>query len=487
MKLVKLSILLLVSACAFFFYAYFIERFHLQVEYVTLPSEKFPADFPGLRLVHISDLHLKTLTDYERKIAEQVNALHPDVILVTGDFFKHRDDFEGENARTRLPERIDEIRTFLSLLQAPYGVYLSRGNNDFSNDKEVSDIFLDAMHNDNVTVLVNSASTIERYGRRIHLLGVDYPGFSRWEANEFAVRGDSTNFYLSSWFSFKNSYSHVLVGENRDQWSNYTFTGRFCQANPDESGIGLTFYSQFDKGYDRYYRVRRLSGWQKFVLSPHGVKQLDGLTTFDFTVQKNTWYNFKVSCGAVETGNRMQVKMWRQGDTEPQEWQADAVDTTARCAGGTIGLWSHGKNRNFFDDLCVQTANGDTLFFDNFQDGDAFGWVDFNFEGKAVPWLKKSIPDSDFTILLAHAPDIVPWAASAGIDLQLCGHTHGGQIKIPVIGPVVVGTKMGRKYHEGIFQFDKTTLYINRGLGTVMLPLRFLSRPEITVIDLRGR
>jgi predicted MPP superfamily phosphohydrolase len=486
MKFIQAVIILVLCAVSCLLYAFFIERHNVKVENLSITSKKLPADFAGLRLVHISDLHLNRLTDYERTVAQKVNSLNPDVIVITGDFFKQRDDFEGDNARTVLPQTIQQIQEFLRLLQAKHGIYITRGNNDFSNDKEVSDIFLDAMHEDETTILVNSTKTLNIDGQRIHLMGVDYPGFSRWEANEFEVRGDSSNFYLSSWFSFKNSYSHVLVNDERERWQDYTYSGRFRQVNPDESGVGITFYSQFDRGYDQYYRLRRLAGWTRFVLSPHGVKQLEGETSFEFKVKTHQWYQFKVECTQNARGNRMRVKLWTEGTAEPDEWLADAVDTTARFDNGTIGLWSHGKDRNHFDDVCVLNAAGDTLFFDDFEDGDSFGWIDFNFEGKAVPVLKKSLPDSEFTILLAHAPDIVPWAASARIDLQLSGHTHGGQVKIPLIGPIAVGTKMGRKYHEGLFQFDQTTLYINRGLGTVLLPIRFLSRPEIAVIDVRG-
>ncbi len=486
MKFLKYVLALFFVFILFLLYAHFIGRTRFKVETLTIQSEKLPVNFAGLRIVQLSDLHIKTLTNYERKIAQKVNSLKPDVIVITGDFLKHRDDFEGENARTILPTTIREIRSFLDMLHAPNGILLCRGNNDFSNDKEISDIFLKSMQESNATILVNKTSTIEIDSQRIHIMGVDYPGFSLWEANEFTVFKNDSNYCLASGFSFENSYSHVLLKDERERWNNYTLAGRFLQAEPDKGGIGITFYSQFDRGYDRFYRLRRLAGWSKFVLSPHGVKQLDGVTAFDFDMPPHQWVRFKVSCAAEEGGNRIRVKLWPENQQEPLAWQADAVDTTAQLTGGTIGVWSHGRDAHHFDDFCVGNS-GDTLFFEDFQDGDSFGWVDFNFEGKAVPWLTKSIPDSEYKILLAHAPDLVPWADSAGVDLQLSGHTHGGQVKLPIIGPVFVGTKMGRYYVEGLFQYGNTTLYINRGLGTVMLPIRFLSRPEITVIDLIGR
>jgi predicted MPP superfamily phosphohydrolase len=75
-------------------------------------------------------------------------------------------------------------------------------------------------------------------------------------------------------------------------------------------------------------------------------------------------------------------------------------------------------------------------------------------------------------------------AEDLGIDLVLAGHTHGGQVRLPLVGALYSQTALGRKYAAGLFSFGKTTLYVNRGIGNALLPFRFLCRPEITVIHL---
>ncbi len=94
------------------------------------------------------------------------------------------------------------------------------------------------------------------------------------------------------------------------------------------------------------------------------------------------------------------------------------------------------------------------------------------------------LPANGTAILLAHEPDFADVAAASGrFSLQLSGHSHGGQIVVPLIGPPRL-PPMGRKYYAGLYNIKGMHLYTNRGLGVVGLPLRFLCRPEITVITL---
>ncbi|AGK52887.1 metallophosphoesterase [Bacillus sp. 1NLA3E] len=100
------------------------------------------------------------------------------------------------------------------------------------------------------------------------------------------------------------------------------------------------------------------------------------------------------------------------------------------------------------------------------------------------------IPDYSYKILLSHAPDLADQALSYGIELQLSGHSHGGQIKIPFFGALVT-PPFAEKYTEGFYeiknQSQKLTLYVNRGIGTTRLPFRFLSHPELTIFQLAAK
>ena len=109
--------------------------------------------------------------------------------------------------------------------------------------------------------------------------------------------------------------------------------------------------------------------------------------------------------------------------------------------------------------------------------------------GTSIPDLALTIParPDGPVILMAHEPDyadaVVQHPRFPLIDLMLSGHSHGGQIRLPFLGPIVL-PPMGRAYPEGLFRFGQMQLYVNRGIGTVGLPFRLNCPPEITVLTL---
>ena len=86
----------------------------------------------------------------------------------------------------------------------------------------------------------------------------------------------------------------------------------------------------------------------------------------------------------------------------------------------------------------------------------------------------------EFRIALVHSAEMADHAAAAGYALYLCGHTHGGQVSLPFIGPPIVPSR----YAAGLFHLGKTRLYVNRGVGVIPPPVRFRVRPEISVFTL---
>ena len=88
------------------------------------------------------------------------------------------------------------------------------------------------------------------------------------------------------------------------------------------------------------------------------------------------------------------------------------------------------------------------------------------------------------TVLLMHEPDLAPrYAPDKRIHLQLSGHSHGGQVRLPLYGPLVL-PYLSWKYPMGLYNVDGMWLYTNRGLGTTNIPLRVNCAPEITELTL---
>ena len=88
------------------------------------------------------------------------------------------------------------------------------------------------------------------------------------------------------------------------------------------------------------------------------------------------------------------------------------------------------------------------------------------------------------TLVLAHEPDTIDYYSErAPIDLQLSGHSHGGQIRLPGLGPVILPL-WGRRYPRGLYQVNNSQLFTSQGIGTVDLPVRINCPPEIAEITL---
>ena len=93
-------------------------------------------------------------------------------------------------------------------------------------------------------------------------------------------------------------------------------------------------------------------------------------------------------------------------------------------------------------------------------------------------------PSEMFTLLLYHSPDLMPEAVDLGVDLYLCGHTHGGQIRLPLFGAIFTSSEFWKRYEMGRYEQGNTTMYVSRGVGMEGMGApraRFLSPPEITL------
>ena len=95
------------------------------------------------------------------------------------------------------------------------------------------------------------------------------------------------------------------------------------------------------------------------------------------------------------------------------------------------------------------------------------------------------VPADTPVILLSHHPDILGEASRLGANLVLSGHTHGGQIGIPFL--IRMSNSANKSpYMSGLFSAGRTKMYVNRGIGTTHIPVRFFCRPEITVIKVKA-
>lgn len=111
-----------------------------------------------------------------------------------------------------------------------------------------------------------------------------------------------------------------------------------------------------------------------------------------------------------------------------------------------------------------------------------------NASGNIEQALKNKNSEEAYTIALVHEPDFADFVKKYPVDLQLSGHSHGGQIYVPVIG-APIKPALGKKYLKGLYKLKHKKhimhLHVSRGLGTTHLPIRFCSKPQITKINIK--
>lgn len=104
--------------------------------------------------------------------------------------------------------------------------------------------------------------------------------------------------------------------------------------------------------------------------------------------------------------------------------------------------------------------------------------------GADLPRALRGIPGGAPVILLSHNPGIVRKAARAGVGLILSGHTHGGQFKLPVLGSIYGRPIERTRFKAGLDFYGNTQIYVSRGIGTIVLPVRYRCPAEIPLLHL---
>lgn len=157
------------------------------------------------------------------------------------------------------------------------------------------------------------------------------------------------------------------------------------------------------------------------------------------------------------------------GNHDFPDWRADPPDPPR-------ALWEAAGITPLFDEAVPLFHGGATL------------WIAGLRSSLVRPtWpenILRRLPASDPCLLLWHEPDRAPESARAGATLQLSGHTHGGQIRLPGGGPLVLPPQ-GRRYPAGLFRVGAMALYVTRGVGMLPPLVRLNCPPEVTLLTLR--
>jgi len=150
---------------------------------------------------------------------------------------------------------------------------------------------------------------------------------------------------------------------------------------------------------------------------------------------------------------------------------------------------------SLFDDTNIRLLRDEVAVL-SFDDGQALSLMgldcehDLESDMYVFKQLFDKTPPKSTKILLYHSPELMPQVQQYPIELYLCGHTHGGQIRFPYYGALLTSSVTGKRYEMGPYTENNTTLYVSRGVGLEGLSaprMRFLCQPEIILFTLVGR
>jgi predicted MPP superfamily phosphohydrolase len=446
----------------------------IKVERVNLTIDRFMNGLHRLRLLHLSDLHISKFGFREKKLIHLVNRETPDVILVTGDLVEnYKNDFTAC------------IQT-LKQLRSKYGIFAVFGNADHTFEPaSLLHDFVASLEEIHVVLLNNRNEELKFNGTSFYLLGVDDP-FFLFDNFATAIRGvpsDAPKVLLAHSPDILYPRADALV---------INLLERSCMKDrlKEWGWVDSTYFSpeNGDVGFEKdgLHTVRVQS-------------RQDGVFLDTILLNPYEEINAELRAGHFEHVNGLLASRKLTAEY-PNLIVIPASDAkTENLYGKWKKEWDPTALFHFrLDDLPAQKKW-------NFQPlMDPKDFFEMTFHAKREiqyhVWIRMrafngSLMNDSVYLQFSDAVDengreryCINKSARGkdqieGIDLILTGHTHGGQIRLPFYGPLATMTSIGKKYVSGLHRVGTTSLYVSRGVGTSVLPIRLFCPPEITVFQ----
>lgn len=450
---------------------------------------------PRIRVAHLSDLHIRGEMTLHDRLLEEIAKAVPDLIVISGDLIK---DVPG----AQFEDHARVLAAFISRLRRIAPVYAVQGHSEHQGElvSRLDEAGLEWLSNEGR--LIGPGGSVLLLGLN-QQVGYDHLAWKYPSPFQFVTVDGARHYGAKRGEPYRNFYSHydpaprgLADAGGPLSWSGYEVT---CDAwiDNEEAGVGLAVHSRYVLGEDRLIEISRDgSRWNldegAFGMFTHG-SAMTGRTSTGVRPEPKRWYRIKVRTDVEPDRLVVRSKVWPVDEVEPKEWQAVGENRTRlRPIAGTVGLWASGGGTTAYRNLRVVDHSGKVLLDEPLTQPRGFraGARGTRIE-MALARSPETAPDTP-VVVLSHVPDVVREASRRGLAAVLAGHTHGGQVRLPLFGALTTRSSLGPYYDQGRFDFaapnarGTTTLYINPGIGMSVLPVRFWCPPKWAMVELGG-
>ncbi|HEV7509898.1 MAG TPA: metallophosphoesterase [Thermoanaerobaculia bacterium] len=463
--------------------------------------ERIDLAVPRMRIAHLSDLHIRGDMPLLHRLLNDVAAVRPDLIVISGDLI--HDVPEPESA-----EKIAATTAaYIASLRRIAPVYAIQGHSEHQGE------LVDRLDRAGLTWLSNEGRRIGPDGGILLLglntqVGEDYLAWS-WKPPFEPLKLKGIRLYgARRGQPYRNFFSHydpspTSLGDTGGPlaWSGYEVA---CDAWIDDAdtGVGLSVHSHYVVGDDRMIQFHRDgSQWDQtgafsLIASGSGFDGPHDRLSSGVNPKQGRWYHLKVRTEVLPDHLQVLAKAWPTDQREPRGWQAHAQNhSSRRPVTGTVGLWASGGGTVVYRNLKVVNHDGRMLLNEPLAlppGADKPSGFRVGTRGTRLAMaLARSpqVPPGTPVVALSHMADVAREAAWRGLDAVIAGHTHGGQVRLPFVGALTTRSALGAYYDHGRFDFPApnarglTTLFINSGVGMSVLPVRFWCPPRWAVLE----
>ncbi|HET9300128.1 MAG TPA: hypothetical protein VFO11_09285, partial [Candidatus Polarisedimenticolaceae bacterium] len=432
-------------------WAFLIEPQRLQLRHVTLP-------LPGLRqpvkVFLLSDVDFPSSARRERKVLEAAAAFRPDLVLVAGDLLDRE-----ENVRD--PRVVRAAGEWVARMGPR--AYLAAGEEESPDSAALAKVWEPL----GLRLRTNQATTLPIADGALQLFVAD----RKLDPPPWALAHDGTRPCAVQTGRFVHGF--LVYREERDWMDTETTLAFRLDAPETYLDLHLGWTPRDGSRARRGFKAGRYAEEPAFRLAHGGQREKTR-----FSPRIGVWTRARLRLSREGDRTVFRARFWEEGRPEPQGWQGTLVDDgPERPVMGSFAVGSRSGGRAIAD-LRVTDLSGAVLLQRTFSDPVRFreDWQDSSVLERWQRTRDPALP----ALLLAHHPDIVLDARRAGgalPDLVLAGHTHGGQIRLPFLGTVWSSTQLGRHVDAGLFHVGGMPLYITAGVGTSIVPARFLAPP----------